>query len=646
MSTKTTFKRIALVAVAALGLGVLSVAPSQAAAGVPTLTTTTGSASVTAGQQNETTTAATVSVVGLLTAGSDSYSVQILRKSAPSTGGSVAFRVAYMETSTASTTRVGHTTNDSTNYALLGANRSTVTAYDSVTATSAGSYWLDSQGAGYVGAKFGLMVDSATTRVAGTYVYTAIVTPYSNGTGGTPVTADLTFTINDTAANVAAESGTIAPALTTAYLNAGSSVTTASDSAVAVVSTASTTDHAAIQVKTYTVDSLAAPESVTVTVTGPGLVCYTKSAVTTCGKSIVATGLGNTTAGVENFTVRADGTAGTSNIVVKTTTVTFPAKTVTFFAKAAKTITTSVNKPAIGIGTTSDVVRATITDADGTVWGGAAYIYAATAAFAAISGSATTPVACTFVPALGYHACPTTSTAVGTSHLKVIDAATVALSNVASAETPVKVTAGTASTVKIAFDKATYAPGEKAVVSVTVLDAAGGILPATGTSTTTIANVFTSTGIVSSVALTGAALTSTDVVIAPSSSSTSGTTAGSQNYVVYMPMASGDVTLTATGSTGLATAGRVAVSATASVVNSSVDAATDAANEATDAANAATDAALAAADAADAATAAAQDASDAVAALSASVSKLISSLRAQITSLTNLVIKIQKKVRA
>ena len=31
MSTKTTFKRIALVAVAALGLGVLSVAPSSAA---------------------------------------------------------------------------------------------------------------------------------------------------------------------------------------------------------------------------------------------------------------------------------------------------------------------------------------------------------------------------------------------------------------------------------------------------------------------------------------------------------------------------------------------------------------------------------------------------------------------------------------
>jgi len=120
---------------------------------------------------------------------------------------------------------------------------------------------------------------------------------------------------------------------------------------------------------------------------------------------------------------------------------------------------------------------------------------------------------------------------------------------------------------------------------------------------------------------------------------------GVKKYTVYMP-GTGEVKITATGGTALPLAGQVEVSATATVVNSSVDAATDAANEATDAANAATDAALAAADAADAATAAAQDASDAVAALSAEVSKMISSLKAQITSLTNLVIKIQKKVKA
>jgi len=195
----------------------------------------------------------------------------------------------------------------------------------------------------------------------------------------------------------------------------------------------------------------------------------------------------------------------------------------------------------------------------------------------------------------------------------------------------------------LAFDKPTYAPGEKAQIWITALDAAGLPLPASS-----ISNFFATGGITTSVAL-GAnsdTLTSTTIALEGATSATDGTVAGYKVNNVYMPFASGDVTLTATGSTGLAASGRVAVSATASVVNSSVDAATDAANEATDAANAATDAALAAADAADAATAAAQDASDAVAALSASVSKLISSLRAQITSLTNLVIKIQKKVKA
>ena len=92
-------------------------------------------------------------------------------------------------------------------------------------------------------------------------------------------------------------------------------------------------------------------------------------------------------------------------------------------------------------------------------------------------------------------------------------------------------------------------------------------------------------------------------------------------------------------------------SASATVVgtdssSSVAQAAADAAAEATDAANAATDASNAAAEAADAATAAAQDAADAVAALSAQVASLISGLKAQLTALTNLVIKIQKKVKA
>ena len=115
------------------------------------------------------------------------------------------------------------------------------------------------------------------------------------------------------------------------------------------------------------------------------------------------------------------------------------------------------------------------------------------------------------------------------------------------------------------------------------------------------------------------------------------------------------LTATTVGTAFLAEAG-VGASFDAAGVNSvtvavvagvdSAQTAADAAAEATDAANAATDAANAAAEAADAATAAAQDAADAVAALSTQVSEMVNALKKQITALTNLVIKIQKKVKA
>jgi len=85
----------------------------------------------------------------------------------------------------------------------------------------------------------------------------------------------------------------------------------------------------------------------------------------------------------------------------------------------------------------------------------------------------------------------------------------------------------------------------------------------------------------------------------------------------------------------------------------SAEAATDAALEAIDAANAATDAANLAAEAADAATVAAEEARDAadaataaVEALATEVATLIAGLKAQITTLANTVAKIAKKVKA
>jgi hypothetical protein len=161
-------------------------------------------------------------------------------------------------------------------------------------------------------------------------------------------------------------------------------------------------------------------------------------------------------------------------------------------------------------------------------------------------------------------------------------------------------------------------------------------------------------------------------------STTSGTLGNGQLTTVYttdttgsiavLPVGASDATITATYTTASADvdsiAGYVGTTAVESTLAAGIKVATlkgvttsggaadaasaaaDAAAEATDAANAATDAANAAAEAADAATAAAQDAADAVAALSTQVTELVSALRKQITSLTNLVIKIQKKVRA
>jgi hypothetical protein len=634
MSTKTTFKRIALVAVAALGLGVLSVAPSSAAVANLSVVTTNGTASKTAGGSNETATAAAyVSVAGYATQANESLTVTANLDSFPTGGSAVAFNFGLYDTGTSSTSVIKRGGNTLT-AAAHSAKR--VAGWDSITPSSSttGYYVISNSGAtGAIGAGFVITVDTATTRVDGDYKFTVVVANYEGATYKSATTYPVTLTISKDAS----QSTTIDPSKSTAIMSLGSAFVsgTVSDSSVALVSTVSATDQAIIKVVTQNANGTGAAESITATVTGAGVIGLAGGS--TFGKNITVAGTGST-----DLAIRADGTAGVGSIVIKTTTVTFAAKTVTFYAKAAKTITLAVAQPVIGVVSATDVIRATAVDADGNVWGGAAYIYADTAADALIASSAT-PVACTFNAAKAYHECPVAGTAAGTANLKVIDAATVALATATSASAAVRVTTGTPAKATIAFDKATYAPGEKAQIWVTATDAAGLALSAR-----TITNIFASGGITSSTAFSSgsATLTSTDAVIEGASSSSSNKVAGYQVYIVYMPMSSGTVTISATGSTGLALAGRVALSASAEVVNSSVDAATDAANEATDAANAATDAALAAADAADAATAAAQDASDAVAALSASVSKLISSLRAQITSLTNLVIKIQKKVKA
>ena len=183
-------------------------------------------------------------------------------------------------------------------------------------------------------------------------------------------------------------------------------------------------------------------------------------------------------------------------------------------------------------------------------------------------------------------------------------------------------------TVTMTLDKATYAPGERINITYTAKDAAGNPVRDWTAVATPSANK-------SVIGLAG------DIFVGGKAGL--GDDAGEY---VYAPVTPGAFTLVL--ATGTATGAEITATATVSddAATAAASTAADAAAEATDAANAATDAANAAAEAADAATAAAQDAADAVAALSAQVATLISGLKSQLTALTNLVIKIQKKVKA
>jgi trimeric autotransporter adhesin len=629
MSTKTTFKRIALVAVAALGLGVLSVAPSSATVSNVAVALVQNGTSTNSGEAyvSDSTTAAVISVSALLDNVGDTVTVTFVEKSKPAGADATPYSY-FLDTTTgrASSTIVDTATLTTAASAsmpkFLNAGTGTAGAAQAIGST----FRVATASVGYVGAKFAVQLDSASARtISGDYVYTAVVKVYNQGTlSSTTYTQDVTISVPKTAA-VATTPSTLKSyaVLTTTSADPGNVV----DSSITGVSTASGTAIGYVYVALRNANnSSAAVDSITATITGAGVLSV--GGVTGSSFKIAATG-------DQVISVLPDGRAGVATINIATSGTTYAPKSVTFYAKAAKTITATVAHPVLKVGANTGAVAVTAVDANGTNWTGAAYIVASSAADALVAGSATTPVACAAWNATDGILCPVTAIAAGTAKLKVIDASTVAAATATSNEITVTSSVATANTVKIAFDKATYAPFEKAKITVTPLDIKGAPIAAG-----TWSNLFATGGITSTVGFSANSDTTTPVAI------TTDATTGSVTYTVYMPAGSGDVTISATGGTSLPAAGQVKVSATATVVNSSVDAATDAANEATDAANAATDAALAAADAADAATAAAQDASDAVAALSATVAKLVASLKAQITSLTNLVIKIQKKVRA
>ena len=566
-----SFKKIALGLAAAMSFGVMSALPTSAAVNAPTLTIDSATDAVTSGESA--TAVVTLSFISETSA--DTATVISAMFSQP-TGSAKSATLSLLETSTSSVVIAGNNVSANVN--------STVN-----TPT-------------YVTAKF--LVTLNTPTVAGTYDARILTTSPING-------PSVSWTVTVKAADLTPSAST-----TTSILNAGELTTATADATVYAPKATSTDAAAVIVVTPKNAAGGSATESILATVSGSGMIGSGSNAT-----SILAQGRSLVIPSGNHIGVFADGTAGVSTITLTTLTgVVLATEKVTFYGDIASIVATAV-KPVIATGSNASTIKAVAYDAAGvTVGAGTLNAFSSNVSVVSDSGTAATIVNGEAVFTL---------TGVKTGGVAV----TVKSGTVSSAPVAARVE-GTVATVKLSFDKAKYLPGEAAIVTVQVLDAAG--LPVSGK---THANLFATGGIVSNYAFGSAS----DVLTATSVTTDTATV---KTYKVFMPIVQNTIKITATGGSSLPVAGQVVVSAEALVEDSAQKAATDAAKEALDASNAATTAALDAAKAADAATAAAQAATDAVAVLSESVTKLIAGLQAQIKSLATTVAKIAKKVKA
>jgi hypothetical protein len=593
MSTTTNFKRIALVAVAALGLGVLSSVPSQATINSDVLTLSSATAAQTTA---ETYTASSATVtMSFFGAKGDSMTLTTALISAPAGSTSVPV-LRLIETSsavidsaievlgaggTAGVTTIPVGTNSKKDSSTVGLNVTQGIAAISSTSTTS--------------IKYAIYMANQTRTVTGPTAgeYKVKITPAAVGVGPLVNATAQTITITVT---TAASASTVASAATsTAYMQTGvvDASLAAQDSAVSTVKTLSATAAANIYVTLLNAASVAASESITATISGSGTLGIGSAANNTAikGRSIILK-MG------EFIGVFADGSAGTGTITITSTTGGVQigtVKTVTF------TGTTPTTYGAATIQATDSSVIAAATST--TVWvfakEGTNNVSGLTGgtdiwAYSSDTSIATVGTVAAFDATYGY-AVTVTGVKVGTANISFGNASTAAAATIKSAAVAVRVGSGTPSNVTVTTDKATYAPGEKITMTVTILDSTA--LNVYGK--TSYANIFSATGVTSSMNLASGTLPASTVLDYSNVTAT-------KTYTLYAPVTGGTLTFSWTGGTALATANQVAKTLSVSVTDSGA-------------------AALAA-----------------VTALATTVA----SLKTLITTLTNLVLKIQKKVKA
>jgi len=627
MSTKTNFKRIALVAVAALGSSLFSSIPTAQAAyiGSPTVTVTNGTATTTT---SDSTTAASIAISYFATATADTATITVTLGSTPdgAVNGLDSVMVTALDTSLATgvttlsrrATGYGETAFatygvDSVVAAVSTGQGSAGTGVDAGTRGRANAMITPAANSTAYG-KFGFFLDSNLVRTAGTYTFNYLIKFHTAGASASPANTTGfypsldragTFTIVVSTAGTAASGSVSAAGTSTALMYAGTSwvaPTNSVDSTVSVPSTPDGTVRAVIRVTQLTSAGLPARESITVSTT----IGNVGSSQAASGKSMTIVANAN---GINDINVYSDGNGGTATITIKTTSVTFANKQVTFYGTTVSTI--DVTQLATTIGNTStDVLLAVPKDSAGTVVRSDAAVYVYSDAATVIStGTAPAGTSCgNYNSTYGGYLCAVVGSNNGTANLTVRDKSTSTLSTVASKAVAVKVNTAPAATVTLAFDKATYVPGEVAYIIVKPLDASKAAIGGRE-----ITNLFAAGGITANVAFGNGSAATTDLddvtlTVAATQKAIAGIDSAEaiKVYKVYMPASGGSIKITAKGGSALPSAGQVEVTATATVTD---------------------------------------NAAAALAAVSA-LATTVASLKTLITTLTNLVLKIQKKVKA
>ncbi len=605
MSTKTNFKRIALIAVASLGLGILSSVPSQAAVNADSLTikNTNGVTTSEFAVANGDTITAQTSARAVLsflpgTANSDSLTIVAALVTAP-TGNTA---LPYMSVAETTSARVRDTTGTVVNIGngVLSADSIAPNAKvtcNGITGATVSTCTLN--------VYLGKGSSTAGPTVAGTYTVKLTVT---NADGTTPAAASATLTFVVASASVGTTSGT-------AYISSNNPATLSTDDLTTPIVTkaVSTSPKAWIKVTQSTPST--ANESVTATITGPGTLGSGAS------NTAAATGRSILVKNGDTITVWADGTAGdaTITLVGATSGYKWNTKTVTFTGTAIAKLVIAAENPVISAtgGSATDAISVQAFDSDGKQIS-APTIYVLSSDQTKISDNYVSCTSGWYAPYAASY-CSLTAVAAGTSKITVSTHAAASIyqgdgvttTKVTSNEVSIRVGSVTAASFSLSLDKATYAPGEKATLTVTPLDASG--LPVAGTSedgNATYAGFFTTGGITSDYATYSGSDTTTATFLAPS------TATGVKKFTVYMPLQSSTITFKASAGTHFSAVYQNktgAVTGTPVSVSAKVTANTEAA------------AALAAVNA---------------------LAVTVASLKTLITTLTNLVLKIQKKVKA